>query len=93
MKLEKFNITNKIKRELARKVKNEIVEQVESNAKSIYYGEFGIMYNESREFYIAATTNIEEEQFKGNCLYRIISFDQENIIKTTLKEIEEKIFG
>ena len=96
--MEKFNITNTTKRSIAKKVKNEILEQYASNAKSIYYGEFAIFYktptlNDKGYFYQVGTTQIEKEEAEGNCLYKIITFDNKNIEKTTLKEIEEKIFN
>lgn len=85
MCIRKFKITNLIKRELARKVKNEIGNKD--------YVEFLIMYNENSEsFYIAETIEREKLESEGECYYKLFSHTKADGM-LTLIEIEQLIFN
>lgn len=87
--MERFNITNAIKRELAREVKKEIGNND--------YTELAVMYKAANsslegEFYTATTSEIQKLESEGDCYYKTFTHYKADG-KITLKEIEEKIFG
>lgn len=88
--MEKFNITNSIKRDLARKVKKEIGDND--------YTELAIMYksptfSEDGHFYLTETINIQKlETETEDCHYKTFTHYKADG-KITLKEIENLIFG
>lgn len=87
--MEKFNINNKIKRQLAREVKSKI------GSKS--YTELVIMYKppsftSSGCFYIDSTPRIELLLSKEDLVYKIFTHHSKDG-NLTLKDIEDKIFG
>lgn len=82
--MEMFKINNKVKREIAREVKEVI------NGKE--YTEIGIMYNVDKEnFFTVETSKIDRFEHEGNIKYKVfIHYGADG--KLTLKDIEEKIF-
>lgn len=92
--MEKFKITNLIKREVAKKVKAEMQRQFKNGE----YSEVGVMYDPSQEnyslgnFYLAESSNIEKEEYEGKMLFKLFEHYKADG-KLTLKEIENIIFG
>lgn len=87
--MEKFNITNAIKKQLARKVKKEIGNND--------YSELAVMYkapnsSSDGEFYVIATSKINMCENEGDCYYKTFTHYKSDG-KITLKEIENKIFS
>jgi len=86
--MEKFNITNSTKRQVAKEIKKEIGNND--------YTELAVMYTTSNfsdngYFHIAKTSEIQNLEEKGECYYKTFEYYKTDG-KITLEEIETKIF-
>lgn len=85
MEYKQFKITNKVKRELAREIKELIKDQD--------YVEVGIMYNVNEDkFFTTETGKMDKLEYEGNVKYNIFTYYRADG-NLTLEKIEEKIFN
>ncbi|MBD5589134.1 hypothetical protein [Clostridium botulinum] len=81
-----IKLTNQIKKEVARDIKEEI--------RGKDFAEIGIFYNpDTKWFFIDSTQHINKHKSEGKTLYKIIEYYKADNTKMTLQEIEVMVFG
>ncbi|EKS4345201.1 hypothetical protein QB607_003205 [Clostridium botulinum] len=81
-----IKLTNQIKKDIARDIKEEI--------KGKDYAEIGIFYNPNTKwFFIDSTQHIDKHKSEGKTLYKIIEYYKSDNTKMSLQEIERMVFG